>query len=194
MPKLRVSSLPLLLTVLVVVAPLPQAPAEKDQSSKPFNGLKYRSIGPAAGGRVSRVAGVPGDPTVYYAATASGGVWKTTDSGTTWKSASSAFHTSTATKQTIKNLTNGTKYVFRVAAINAIGKGAYSGKSNAVTPVADPSQLTAGKATSNPASRRRRWSMVRTAGSSSAIRTRGRQEIAMAIMTRWRMPPESSCG
>ena len=51
-----------------------------------FKALKYRSIGPAAGGRVSRVAGVPGDPTVYYAATASGGVWKSSDAGATWKS------------------------------------------------------------------------------------------------------------
>jgi photosystem II stability/assembly factor-like uncharacterized protein len=50
-----------------------------------FKTLKYRSIGPAAGGRVSRVAGVPGDPTVYYAATASGGVWKSSDAGATWK-------------------------------------------------------------------------------------------------------------
>jgi len=47
--------------------------------------LKYRSIGPAAGGRVSRAAGVPGDPLIYYAATASGGVWKSTDGGITWK-------------------------------------------------------------------------------------------------------------
>jgi photosystem II stability/assembly factor-like uncharacterized protein len=55
-----------------------------DQES-PFKALKYRSIGPSAGGRVSRVAGVPSDPTVYYAATASGGVWKSTDAGVTWK-------------------------------------------------------------------------------------------------------------
>jgi photosystem II stability/assembly factor-like uncharacterized protein len=61
--------------------------AEKNAGSTPkeFKALKYRAIGPAAGGRVSRVTGVPGDPTTYYAATASGGVWKSSDGGTTWK-------------------------------------------------------------------------------------------------------------
>jgi photosystem II stability/assembly factor-like uncharacterized protein len=48
--------------------------------------LKYRSIGPAWGGRVARAAGVPGDANTYYAASASGGVWKSTDAGLTWKS------------------------------------------------------------------------------------------------------------
>ncbi|MCS7047141.1 MAG: hypothetical protein NZO58_12355, partial [Gemmataceae bacterium] len=52
----------------------------------PFRHLKYRSIGPAAGGRVSRSCGVPGDPLTYYAATAAGGVWKSTDGGFTWQS------------------------------------------------------------------------------------------------------------
>ncbi|HYN21794.1 MAG TPA: glycosyl hydrolase, partial [Thermoanaerobaculia bacterium] len=47
--------------------------------------LKYRSIGPAWGGRVSRATGVSGDPLTYYAATASGGVWKSTDGGFNWK-------------------------------------------------------------------------------------------------------------
>jgi photosystem II stability/assembly factor-like uncharacterized protein len=49
-----------------------------------FAALKYRPIGPAAGGRVSRVAGVVGEPNVYYAATASGGVWKSSDAGASW--------------------------------------------------------------------------------------------------------------
>ncbi len=47
--------------------------------------LKFRSIGPAIGGRVSRVAGVPGDPLTYYAATAQSGVWKSVDGGHVWK-------------------------------------------------------------------------------------------------------------
>ncbi len=50
-----------------------------------FKRLKYRNIGPAAGGRVSRAAGVPGDPLTYYAATAAGGVWKSSDGGVRWK-------------------------------------------------------------------------------------------------------------
>src|SRR5260370_19650687 len=50
-----------------------------------FKFIKYRSIGPAAGGRVSRSTGVSGDPMVCYAASAAGGVWKTTDAGLSWK-------------------------------------------------------------------------------------------------------------
>ena len=60
--------------------------ADEPLKSPPeLKGLKYRSIGPAWGGRVSRVAGVPGDPRMYYAATASGGVWKSADGGVSWK-------------------------------------------------------------------------------------------------------------
>ena len=47
---------------------------DKDSAPKELQGLKYRPIGPAAGGRVSRAAGVPGDPNTYYLGAASGGV------------------------------------------------------------------------------------------------------------------------
>ncbi len=62
----------------------------------PFKELKYRSIGPATGGRVCRVAGVPGNPLVYFAATASGGVWRSLDGGLSWKCVTDKLPTSTA--------------------------------------------------------------------------------------------------
>jgi photosystem II stability/assembly factor-like uncharacterized protein len=49
-----------------------------------FAQLKFRYIGPE-GNRVSSVAGVPGDPSVYYAGAASGGLFKSTDMGVHWK-------------------------------------------------------------------------------------------------------------
>ncbi len=51
-----------------------------------FKHLKFRNLGPAsAGGRVSSVAGIPGNPRVYYVGAAGGGVFKTTDGGLHWK-------------------------------------------------------------------------------------------------------------
>jgi hypothetical protein len=50
-----------------------------------YSAMRYRYIGPV-GNRVSAVVGVPGDPNVYYAGAASGGIWKTTDGGVTWQS------------------------------------------------------------------------------------------------------------
>ena len=44
----------------------------------------FKFMGPAAGNRISAAAGVPGDPTTYYAGAASGGVWKSTNSGATF--------------------------------------------------------------------------------------------------------------
>jgi photosystem II stability/assembly factor-like uncharacterized protein len=46
--------------------------------------LKYRHVGPV-GNRVSAVAGIAGDPLIYYAGAASGGIWKTTDGGVHWE-------------------------------------------------------------------------------------------------------------
>ena len=48
--------------------------------------LSFRGIGPAnMMGRATDVEGVPGDPNIVYVGTASSGVWKTTNGGTTWK-------------------------------------------------------------------------------------------------------------
>ena len=72
--------------VAVVIGATPAFAAEASEAPKGrFDGLKLRSIGPAVGGRVSRVAGVAGDPRTYWAATSQGGVWKSTDGGSSWK-------------------------------------------------------------------------------------------------------------
>ncbi|HMH78963.1 MAG TPA: hypothetical protein VK514_02005, partial [Candidatus Acidoferrum sp.] len=49
-----------------------------------FQDLRWRSIGPARAGRVVAVAGVRGEPEVYYFGSVGGGVWKTNDAGRTW--------------------------------------------------------------------------------------------------------------
>src|SRR4029079_10758917 len=41
-------------------------------------------LGPRIGNRIAAVSGVPGDQTTYYAGAASGGVWKSSDSGNRW--------------------------------------------------------------------------------------------------------------
>src|SRR5881392_663405 len=50
----------------------------------PPDGLQFRFLGPAVGNRISAAAAIPGDPSTYYAGAASGGVWKSTDSGRTF--------------------------------------------------------------------------------------------------------------
>jgi photosystem II stability/assembly factor-like uncharacterized protein len=48
-------------------------------------GLKWRSIGPARGGRSQAVAGSAARPLEYYFGATGGGLWKTTDGGVTWR-------------------------------------------------------------------------------------------------------------
>src|SRR6476646_6239073 len=67
--------------------PTPDAsPTPRDPMSTPtFNGLRMRSIGPAfTSGRVIGFAVDPTNAARYYAAVASGGVWKTINAGITW--------------------------------------------------------------------------------------------------------------
>jgi photosystem II stability/assembly factor-like uncharacterized protein len=51
-----------------------------------FAGLHFRNIGPAAmGGRIDDLAVLESNPAVFYVAAATGGLWKTTNNGTTWE-------------------------------------------------------------------------------------------------------------
>ncbi|MFS4468540.1 WD40/YVTN/BNR-like repeat-containing protein [Maribacter sp. 2210JD10-5] len=49
-----------------------------------YNGMEWRLVGPFRGGRAGTVTGVANNPNLYYMGTAGGGVWKTTDAGSTW--------------------------------------------------------------------------------------------------------------
>src|SRR5437764_585854 len=75
----------LALTFLALAVPARAVDPDEPGGPKVLQQLKYRSIGPAAGGRTCRSCGIPGDPLVYYTATAAGGVWKSSDGGSLWK-------------------------------------------------------------------------------------------------------------
>ncbi len=53
--------------------------------------LRWRSIGPDRGGRVTTVAGVVNDRRTYYMGVTGGGVWKTVNAGITWAPISDRF-------------------------------------------------------------------------------------------------------
>jgi len=94
----RVARLVLLVSVILPVAVVAQqrppqraapgaAPADTARSplASAVSGLRLRSIGPALlSGRVSDVAVHPTNRKIWYVATASGGLWKTTNAGTTF--------------------------------------------------------------------------------------------------------------
>src|SRR5690242_8142521 len=63
-----------------------ESPSPRDPMSTPtFNGLHFRSIGPAfTSGRVIGFAVDPKNPAKYFVGVASGGVWKTVNAGNTW--------------------------------------------------------------------------------------------------------------
>lgn len=63
----------------------PADPPKKPEFTPPVGAFKFRSIGPAnTSGRVAALAVNPKDRAHYFVAVASGGVWKTTNNGTTW--------------------------------------------------------------------------------------------------------------
>ncbi len=57
-----------------------------------YGGMKWRSIGPFRAGRVSAVAGIPGNAATYYMGSPGGGVWKTVDGGVVWTPIFDAVH------------------------------------------------------------------------------------------------------
>ena len=55
------------------------------QSPAFYADMHWRSIGPPRAGRARALAGVPSRPNVFYAGFDNGGVWRSTDYGSTWQ-------------------------------------------------------------------------------------------------------------
>ena len=80
--------LPSLAAMALCIAPSLSTAAASDVTTtapSAFGAMHWRNIGPFRGGRAIAVAGVPGEPDVFYFGAAAGGVWKTADAGSTWK-------------------------------------------------------------------------------------------------------------
>jgi photosystem II stability/assembly factor-like uncharacterized protein len=54
-------------------------------AAQPVGQPRFEYVGPQNAGRIAAAAAVAGKPGVYYAGAASGGVWKSSDGGVTWK-------------------------------------------------------------------------------------------------------------
>ncbi|HEX7049338.1 MAG TPA: hypothetical protein VF188_03915 [Longimicrobiales bacterium] len=94
-PRLRLSAGVCAVLAVLAVEPVlaRQAPA---YDSTFFAGLEWRNIGPNRGGRSIAVAGSVARPNEYYFGATGGGVWKTTDGGTTWRPVSDDDFTSSS--------------------------------------------------------------------------------------------------
>ena len=73
------------LPVLLAIALFP-ARTTTQSAQSPFDKLHFRDIGPAVtSGRLHDIQIDPSNPAVLYVASASGGIWKSTNKGLTWK-------------------------------------------------------------------------------------------------------------
>jgi photosystem II stability/assembly factor-like uncharacterized protein len=74
-----------LTNVVLMILLIPASAGALQLNPNLYAAMRWRLIGPYRGGRVTAVAGIPGQPAVYYMGTPGGGVWKTTDGGRMWK-------------------------------------------------------------------------------------------------------------
>ena len=73
-----------LILFIVLICGFGSLQAEESEAPDLLNSLEWREIGPWRGGRSTTVTGVVGKPQLYYMGATGGGVWKTTNAGTTW--------------------------------------------------------------------------------------------------------------
>lgn len=82
-------ALALLVSTAALVAQAPARPTpimtEDSPGTHPLDRLAFRAIGPATpSGRIDDFAVLEGDPSTFYVATATAGIYKTTNDGTTF--------------------------------------------------------------------------------------------------------------
>src|SRR3984893_12081696 len=81
-PIRTLASFALMFALAILVTRLVRA---QEISETFYSAMNWRMIGPFRAGKVNAVAGVPGNPAVYYFGADGGGVWRSTDGGTVWK-------------------------------------------------------------------------------------------------------------
>jgi photosystem II stability/assembly factor-like uncharacterized protein len=84
MPQ-RLRSLVTAIVVTPWLAGAVHAQAPRGGRPQPVDPRAFQFMGPASGGRISAIVGVPGDTNVWYIGSASGGVWKSSDAGHTFE-------------------------------------------------------------------------------------------------------------
>ena len=76
----------IVLSLAITQIGVSQSKKKSELSKINLSGLKFRSVGPSlTAGRVADIAVNQNNNKIYYVAVASGGVWKTENSGTTFK-------------------------------------------------------------------------------------------------------------
>ena len=102
----------LLLAALAQGAETKPSPAPGPSPAPPARLLEFRNIGPALmGGRVDDFAVVEARPSTFYVATASGGLWKTVNNGTTFEPVFDAQESSSIGDVALAPSDPGTLYV-----------------------------------------------------------------------------------
>ncbi|HYB95458.1 MAG TPA: hypothetical protein VEC39_10820, partial [Vicinamibacterales bacterium] len=80
---MRLTRIAAVVGLLAVMAPVEAQQAGTVDPSL-YSGMRWRSVGPARGGRSLAVGGSESRPLEYWFGATGGGAWKTTDGGTNW--------------------------------------------------------------------------------------------------------------
>ena len=102
-----------------------------------FSNLKYRTVGPERGGRVTTVTGTPMIPGTFYLGATGGGVWKSEDYGTSWNNVSDGYF-ATPSIGAIEVAVNDPNIVY-------VGTGSDGLRSNVITGKGVYKSINAGK-------------------------------------------------